>query len=229
MKRLYLTVEGQTESAFAMDVLQPHLLPFGVYLYRPRFTGLHRRGHGRIPQGGLLGTFGHALNDIRRWLKEDRSSDARFSMMVDLYSLPQDFPGYVAGMRERPGAAQATALEQSLATAIGDPRFIPHLQVHEYEALVPVDPEHLATLYEVASSVLNSLCRECGEYATPEDINHGQHSHPKFRIKERVPDYDENIAGPLLAGTIGLPTLRQRCPHFGVWLSRLEQLDDPGM
>jgi hypothetical protein len=28
MKRLYLTVEGQTEQAFAVDVLQPHLAKF---------------------------------------------------------------------------------------------------------------------------------------------------------------------------------------------------------
>ncbi len=27
-------------------------------------------------------------------MKEDKSADARFSMMVDLYSLPTDFPGY---------------------------------------------------------------------------------------------------------------------------------------
>jgi len=229
MKRLHLTVEGQTEAAFASGVLMNHLANFNVFLAKPRFTGWHRRRRGRIPQGGLLYTFNHALADIRTWLKEDPSLDARFSMMVDLYSLPHDFPGHTAGMAHRSGADQATALEQSLAAAVEDSRFLPYLQVHEYEALVLVDPERISTLYEVARADLSALSRECGEYATPEDINHGQHSHPKFRIKQRVPSYDENVAGPLLAEDIGLPTLRQRCPHFGAWLSRLEQLDDPGM
>src|SRR5437588_10278161 len=82
MKRLYLTVEGQTEAAFATKVLTPHLAAFNVFLYPPRFTGLHRRRRGRIPQGGLLNTFGHALADMQSWLKEDRSADARFTMMV---------------------------------------------------------------------------------------------------------------------------------------------------
>src|SRR5580698_5004524 len=100
MKRLYLTVEGQTEAAFASAVLTPHLTNFNVFLFPPRFTGLHRRRRGRIPRGGLLHTFGHALADMRTWLKEDPSSDARFSMMVDLYSLPNDFPGYAAGMAQ---------------------------------------------------------------------------------------------------------------------------------
>ena len=136
MKRLYLTVEGQTEAAFATGVLTLHLADFDVFLSPPRFTGLHRRRRGRIPQGGLLHTFGHALADMRIWLREDQSPDARFSMMVDLYSLPHDFPGYEAGMSMPSGREQATALEQSLSALIGDPRFVPYLQVHEYEAPV---------------------------------------------------------------------------------------------
>lgn len=69
------------------------------------------------------------------------------------------------------------------------------------------------------------LVGECASFSTPEEINLGQHSHPKHRIEQRVPGYDENVAGPLLAHDIGLPTLRRRCPHFGEWLTRLEQLD----
>lgn len=56
-------------------------------------------------------------------------------------------------------------------------------------------------------------------------INHNQATHPKARIKRVCCTYDENVAGPLLAGAIGLATLRRRCPHFGEWLTRLEQLD----
>jgi hypothetical protein len=67
MKRLYLTVEGQTEAGFATSVLTPHLANFNVFLFAPRFTGLHKRRRGRIPSGGLLHTFGHALSDMRTW------------------------------------------------------------------------------------------------------------------------------------------------------------------
>jgi len=228
MKRLYLTVEGQTEAAFASGVLTPHLINFNVFLFPPRFTGLHRRRRGRIPQGGLLHTFGHALADMRTWLKEDPSSDARFSMMVDLYSLPNDFPRYAAGMAQPTGGEQANALQQSLVAEVGDARFIPYLQVHEYESLVLVDPRRIASIYDATHARIEALCQECSAYASPEEINHGRHSHPKYRIQQRIPDYDENVAGPLLAEDIGLPTLRVRCPHFGEWLTRLEQLDAGG-
>lgn len=229
MKRLYLTVEGQTEAAFATSVLSPHLANFNVFLHRPRFTGLHGRRRGRIPQGGLLNTFGHALADMGTWLREDQSPDARFTMMVDLYSLPHDFPGYAAGMARPNGKEQADALQQSLTTEIGDIRFIPYIQVHECESLVLVDPVRIGTLYEVAKAQIEALFHECERYATPEEINHGQHSHPKYRIQRRVQDYDENVAGPLLAEDIGLPTLRERCPHFGEWLTRLERLEGGGV
>ena len=228
MKRLCMTVEGQTEAAFATSVLTPHLANFDVFLSPPRFTGLHRRRRGRIPQGGLLNTFGHALADIWVWLLEDKSPDARFSMMVDLYSLPHDFPGYEQGMAMPNGREQAVALQQSLADEIGDARFIPYLQVHEYEALVLVDPRRIATIYEVKNATMEALCQECEKYESPEEINHGRHSHPKYRIQGRIPEYDENVAGPLLAEAIGLQTLRDRCPHFGAWLTRLEQLDSGG-
>jgi hypothetical protein len=225
VKRLYLTVEGQTEAAFATTVLTPHLANCNVFLNPPRFTGLHRRRRGRIPQGGLLNTFAHALADMRTWLTEDQSPDARFSMMVDLYSLPHDFPGHAAGMAMPTGRQKADALQQSLAQVVADARFVPYLQCHEFEALVLVDPPRIGTLYEVPSAQLQALCQECAAFATAEDINLGQHSHPKSRIEQRVQGYDENVAGPLLAEEIGLATLRVQCPHFGEWLTGLERLD----
>lgn len=225
MKRLYMTVEGQTEAAFVKDVLTPHLANFNVFLSPPRFTGLHGRRQGRIPRGGLLNTFAHALADIQRWLKEDQSTDVRFSMMVDLYSLPRDFPGYAAGMNQPTGREKAKTLQESLERHLADPRFLAYLQCHEFEALVLADPEPLGKLYDVSNATLQALCDECRAFATPEDINLGQHSHPKYRIQQKIPSYDENVAGPLVAGEIGLSTLRVRCPHFGEWLTRLEQLD----
>jgi hypothetical protein len=134
MKHLYLTVEGQTEEAFAQDTLRPHLTTFNVFLWPPRFTGSHGRRHGRIPRGGMFNTFRHALEDMRRWLKENHSADARFSMMVDLFHLPHDFPGYTNAMAHADCYIQAQLLEEALALELGDSRFLPYLQVHEFEA-----------------------------------------------------------------------------------------------
>ena len=62
MKRLYLTVEGQTEAAFAVGVLPA--------TWRPNML-LHP---GSSPAcmadtQQVLSTFGHALSDMLTWLK----------------------------------------------------------------------------------------------------------------------------------------------------------------
>jgi len=228
MKRLYLTVEGQTEQAFAVDVLQPHLCSFNVMVVKPRLTGLHARRGGRIPTGGLLHTFGHSLGDIRRWMSEDKSSDVRFSMMIDLYSLPNDFPGYAEAMELNDPHAQAAALEESLASELADSRFIPYLQVHEFEALVLANPDSFLEWFDGVEKQVAKLRAECELFDTPEKINHGQHSHPKARIKKHFIDYDENVDGPVLAQYVGVDGIKQKCPHFAQWLNKLEQLDVSG-
>ena len=225
MKRLYLTVEGQTEARFAVEVLQVHLCAFNVFLFGPRFTGPHGRRGGRIPQGGMFNTFRHIQEDIRRWLLEDQSPDARFSMMVDLYSLPEDFPGYEAAQTIVDPLARATYLEQALGQELNDPRFLPYLQVHEFEALILSRPDIVGELYEASAAAVTQLVADCAAFPSPEHIDHGQHSHPKARVRACFPDYDENVAGPLLCGMLGLAFLRETCLHFGEWLDLLESLD----
>lgn len=223
MKRLYLTVEGQTEQAFAVEVLQPHLAQFDVHVLKPRLTGLHARRKGRIPSGGLLNTFQHSLGDIRRWLREDKSPDARFSIMVDLYSLPNDFPGYDIASRAGNTYQRAKILQKALAEELNDRRFIPYLQVHEFEALVLSKPEVFGDWFENAEKKVQNLAAECQTFNTPEEINNGQHTHPKARIKKIIPEYDEIVDGPVLTADIGLETIRKACQHFNEWLTILEQ------
>jgi len=89
-------VEGQTEAAFATNVLMPHLANFNVFLYWPRFTGLHRRRRGPDSQGGLL-TRSSRLRRHADVVEGGQSADARFSMMVDCIRC-HDFPAYAAGL-----------------------------------------------------------------------------------------------------------------------------------
>lgn len=219
MKRLYLTVEGQTEQAFAVDVLQPHLAKFNVHVWKPRLTGLHARRKGRI----LLNTFQHSLGDIRRWLREDKSPDARFSIMVDLYSLPNDFPGYDMASKAVNPYQRVEILEKALAEELNDRRFIPYLQLHEFEALVLSKPEVFGDWFENVKTKVQNLTAECQTFNTPEEINNGQHTHPKARIKKFIPEYDENVDGSVMTADIGLETIRKACHHFDKWLTILER------
>ena len=109
-----------------------------------------------------------------------------------------------------------------LAT-IGDRRFLPHLMLHEFEALLFAAPDTCgqhAGQPEVASR-LSEAVSKCG---SPEHVNDGLQTAPSKRIKNAWPAYAKTTDGPALVASIGLTRLRSACPHFDDWLSRLEAL-----
>ena len=45
-----------------------------------------------------------------------------------------------------------------------------------------------------------------------------------FRSTRAFPGYKKTFHGPMAVGAIGIPALRQACPHADAWLSRLEAI-----
>ncbi len=138
MPRLHMFVEGTTEQVFADTVLKPHLANHGVYLHSPVLVA-HAKKKGRIHRGGGR-RFRPVQNDIDRRLKEDASADANFTTMVDLYALYWDFPGREKAdeLRSNP-YERVAALEGAWQEETVDSRFIPFIQLHEFEAYLFVD------------------------------------------------------------------------------------------
>ena len=226
MTRLYLFAEGQTEQAFGSLVLAPHLAQRGIYLARPRLIA-HARKRGRTHRGGLRG-FRPMQNDIQRCLREDPGRDVRFTTMVDLYGLPGDFPGMeAAGKLRRTPYERVRALENAWAEATADERFIPYLQLHEFEACLFAS---VATLcdYFGDKGAIRPLDRVAGAHESPELIDDGRDTAPSKRIQKHLPAYGpmKPSAGPQAAARIGLDAIRAACPHFGRWLERLEELGE---
>ena len=118
------------------------------------------------------------------------------------------------------------ALEQAFGTDINDVRFVPYIQLHEYEAYLFSDPTQFGFFYDQYKEEILALKAIADEYATPELINDGPYSAPSKRIIAKLPDYEgaKSVVGPQVAELIGLDVIRSKCPHFAAWLSRLEQL-----
>lgn len=96
-------------------------------------------------RGGVI-SYEKAKNDIVCWLKEDRNSDVYFSTMFDLYALPNDFPKFEEAKKCADVYRKVEVLEEAFKEDIGDYRFLPYIQLHEFEALILSKPEEL--LYE---------------------------------------------------------------------------------
>ncbi|MGI6139950.1 MAG: DUF4276 family protein [Candidatus Hydrogenedentales bacterium] len=75
---------------------------------------------------------------MKRLIKQDTSDDARFSTMVDLYSYPKNVPGYEE-IQSLDAYERVMGLEESLAADIASQRFVPYIQLHEFETLLYAD------------------------------------------------------------------------------------------
>jgi hypothetical protein len=219
--RLYLTVEGETELKFAKDTLFPHLAKFEVEI-RPRMVLTNRKLGKR---GGAL-SLQRLKGDTTRLMKEDANREARFSTMMDLYALPLDYPGWKEAEKKSKAVDRVLELEKALAGELGDARFIPYLQLHEFEAFLYCDLKQIQDRIKNTDEAIANLQKEVAGFSCPEDINEGETTAPSKRLVNHVPRYENpkvRVGAPA-ASAIGLHVLREKCPHFGQWLTALEKL-----
>lgn len=227
MIRLHMVVEGQTEEEFVNSVLVDHLGHFNISTdVRCVETSRRRR---RIYRGGL-NDYQRAKKDIVLWIKEDQNADAYLTTMFDLYGLPEDFPEFAEAKKCVDPYKRVAELEKAFAGDLGHRRFVPYLQLHEFEALILSDPSQFSSRFIEHSNGIQKLIAMCSHYQTPELINDDENTAPSKRIIKEIPAYQgtKASAGPLIAQKIGLPTIRQKCKHFDDWLTTLETLGSKG-
>lgn len=221
--RLHFIVEGQTEETFVKNTLVPHLAGRGIWADARCVQTSRKRG---VKHRGGLSGYVQVRKDITNWTKQDGNPDARFTTMFDLYALPREFPGYDAATQRADPLQRAAALEEALAQDIGDHRFVPYIQVHEFEALLLADPAKLDSQFPDDVDGIRRLGEMASRCESPEHIDDGSATAPSKRIIREIPAYDgqKASAGPIVAARIGLSILRARCIHFGRWIDRLEAL-----
>ena len=227
MVRLYLFAEGQTEQTFADNIVKPHLAQYDVFLDKIILIA-HSRKKGKAHRGGSgYGDYQPMRDDILRFLKQEKGTNVFFTTMIDLYAIHHNLPGLAEAeiMRQNP-MKRVEFLEKSFADEINDRRFIPYIQLHEYEAYLFSDPTCFESLYDNCSDEVEELKTISDSYETPELINDSKETAPSKRIIAQFPDYEgaKSTVGPLLAESIGLEVIRNKCPHFNSWLLRLESL-----
>lgn len=221
MIRLHAVVEGQTEETFVNQVLAPSLGARNV------FVDVHRVTTGRtrtqLHRGGIS-RYEQLKNDVVLWMKQDKNRDARFTTMVDLYRLPNDFPGYKGCRAKIDPFERVRCLEENLRSDIPDHRFIPYIQLHEFETLLFSEVTAFATAFPNQPQLLESLSEILNTFPSPEHINENPDQSPAARILELIPGYAKPVSGLLIVKTIGLDVLRNRCAHFAAWMDCLEKL-----
>jgi len=218
MKKLFVLAEGQTKETFVREVLAPHLYDFGVAPV-PVLLTTKRTKTGLTFKGGVT-KYSRARDDILRLLRD--SSAVAVTTMVDYYGLPTDFPGHDTCPAGTP-YARVTYMQKLWAADIDNPRFLPFLTLHEFEALLFVNVAAIAAALP-DYPVTKALTQIRKQVTSPEEIDDGPMTHPSAHILRYAPAYQKLVDGPLITRTIGLAGIRAECPHFDAWIVSLEQL-----
>lgn len=222
MIRIHVICEGQTEEMFVNEVMSDLFAHQDIYLY-PSLLGKPGKKGGDFRFHRLLG-------DLKSRLLDD--SDAYCTTFFDFYGLPGDFPGkqealLISNIKDKRIKIEKALIEE-LTPHIGEEamrRFIPYVQMYEFEGLLFSQPESLANEIGQADLV-EDFSNIRGQFDSPEHINNHKRTAPSKRIEERFDQYDKVIHGSLVALDIGLETIREECELFSDWVTKLLKLGE---
>lgn len=227
-KIIHVLCEGQTEQGFVEEVLRPYLQKQGVKSVKGILITTNKKKNAR---GGML-SYNHAVTDIgllRQTKKDDEYARHIFTTMFDLYALPNDFPGYAVAQTIGDPYVRVNSLEADFAKDINDGRFIPYIQLHEFEALLFCGIAHIAKYYPGCDKRCKQLENDLLDAGgNPELINNGLSTAPSKRIIKAIEgdkkthyNYNKPVTGKNVAKQIGIETLRAKCRHFNDWIEKL--------
>ncbi len=177
MNPIYVLCEGKTEQNFVNQIL-------GEYLYNKyqieRIYGI-MANTSKNAKGGSL-SYSRYKNEVQDLLK--REENAIITSLIDYYKLQTDFPDYTAiqSTNIQDKAEKVSQLEQSIARDIKHKRFLPYIQLHEFEALLFSSINGFDNLVGLDLKKKKQIEKIITSYHNPEYINDGQDTHPSARL-----------------------------------------------
>ena len=204
MTRVAIAVEGSTEEAFVKRLLVDYLAEKGIFV-QP------------FPLGGNI-TIQRVASDM-----------ANFSWSFDFVTSLVDFYGFKDKGKKTIEELKRDIFDEVVKkirrSNLDQRRIFPYIQRYEFEGLLFSDVESFRTVPGVDEECLEKLGQVRQQFETPEQINDNSVTAPSKRIEALIPIYNKFLHGPLVAGETGLDSIRNECPRFNGWLSRLESLD----
>lgn len=214
MTHLKILVEGYSEEHFVKCKLAPFLLKYNVKIEE------------------LVNMNGANWTDLQKHLKIMSSNDktAWITTIIDVYPLSKKYPSY----KTLKNISNPTALVEAMEAMLSEfmcvqqhhEQFIPFFVLHEFEAWLFSQPEIIVEHFQNKQAVRKEINKILNKARNnPEDINHGEATHPKAHLLRITQDnYKSGDDGIKIINKIDINIIKESCQHFANWLDRLIKL-----
>lgn len=213
MRGLYIIAEGPTEEEFINNCLRHHFFDQGIFDVRPLLLSTSK-GH----RGGAL-SYGRYKDNIIRLLKQE--TDVLVTSLIDFFRLDTDFPRYQESAAIANKMDRTAFLEEAIRDDINHPRFLPYLQLHEFEGLLFSASTGFDNLPDIPAANRQQLATATRLHSNPEMLNDGPATAPSKRLQQFIPGYQKVLHGSWIAMEITLPVILSRCERFRQWTESL--------
>jgi hypothetical protein len=218
MKRIIIICEGETEREFCNKTLHPYFISKNYLIQSPLI---------KKSMGGIV-HWTELKKQIELHLENEK--DVYVTTLIDYYGLysKHQFPRWEDGVNISDKNSRMTFLEEAMLSSIEDKfryRFIPYMQLHEFEGLLFNDIDifyNQIPNHDIIGK--DELEKTFAEYSNPEMINNNKTTSPSHRLERIIKGYNKIVYGNILAEAIGLSKIRLKSPRFHSWLQRLESL-----
>jgi len=221
MSKVIAVVEGPTEQTFIREVLAP-------WLWNISRVELVASPAGKPGKKGG-NNYEKAKRDIINHLNNPYFTHV--TTLFDYYGMSPRWPGR-SEARTKTHARKPITIEKAMRddvhSEVGDDvilRFVPYVQMHEFEALLFSETSALPEVMrnERSKEQLDAIRVE---FATPEEINDSPVTAPSKRIEGIYPFYRKPLHGVLAAKRITIEVMIDECPHFKEWIETLGMLGE---
>jgi hypothetical protein len=216
-KKVIFICEGQTELFFCEKLLKTHFSDFDIEIE------YHIISHSN---GGIV-KWKHLKKQIEDTLSIE--GEAFVTTFIDYYGMEyhHDFPEWDTSLAEANKVNRMVILENAMLEDINPSfksRFIPYIQLHEFEAYVFSDYNAFVNYYMPREANFTALQAICNDYPNPEEINDDILTAPSKRLDNNIYRYDKISQGVEICELIKLQGIRSKCPRFNNWIDKIENI-----
>lgn len=166
----------------------------------------------------------HLKDQIERTLKSDLT--CYVTTFIDYFGIEEhhEFPNWELAHREETKSGIMDILEKAMSSDIDSAlqsRFIPYIQLHEFEALVFCNYQVFERYYDSSEANFHRLRQICNSNPNPEAINNDPRTAPSKRLIRYIRGYDKISDGISLTEQIGLEQILAKCLRFKNWIDTI--------